>query len=313
MTNTLLVTGASGLLGANLVMTARATGWHVVPVTHQHPLRGGVTLDLTDFAATQALVQQVRPQWVVHCAAAANVDWCEDHPAEAQRVNVEASAVLAAAAKQVGAGLIHLSTDAVFYGEDLAKRYHEDDTPNPPSVYGQTKWQAEQAVLNLLPSALVLRVNFYGWNFQPKYSLAEWMLSKLERGERLPGFTDVTFCPMLANDLCEVMLALIAQCEQAKRNHAPVPNGIFHAVGGQALSKFDFAHAIARTFGLDAGLIDATSFKDVALRAPRSPNLALAVGKIQHVLGHAMPDVDSGLSKFKQLREGDFVKHLKGL
>lgn len=305
MTKKILITGASGLLGANLVLAARDAGWDVTPVTHQHPLHGGVTLDLTNVAATQALIAQTKPNWIVHCAAAANVDWCEDHPAEAKRINVEASATVAQAAKQVGAGLIYISTDAVFYGDDPSLRYREDDRPTPPSVYAITKLQAEQAVLAILPSAIVLRVNFYGWNFQAKHSLAEWMLHKLERGERLPGFADVTFCPMLANDLCDVILDLVAL--------GGANRGVFHAVGGQGLSKYEFARAVAHTFGLDETLIDATSFRDVALRAPRSPNLALDVSKTEQALGRKMPDVMSGLQKFKQLREAGFVNSLKGL
>ncbi len=305
MTKKILITGASGLLGANLVLAARDAGWSVTPVTRQHPLHGGVTLDLTDVAATQALIAQIKPNWIVHCAAAANVDWCEDHPFEAKRINVDASAAIAQAATTLGAGLVYISTDAVFYGDDPSLRYREDDQPTPPSVYAITKLQAEQAVLAILPSTIVLRVNFYGWNFQAKHSLAEWMLHKLERGERLPGFADVTFCPMLVNDLCDVILDLIALGDANK--------GIFHAVGGQGLSKYEFARAVAHTFNLDETLIDATSFRDVALRAPRSPNLALDVNKIEQALGRKMPDVMSGLRKFKQLREAGFVNSLKGL
>lgn len=299
----LLVTGASGLLGANVVLEAWAKGWHVVPVSHQHTLKNGVTVDFNDAKATRNLIDDVHPECIVHCAAAANIDWCEDNPIAAEYINTRVPEIIAESAKKIGARLVHISTDAVFYGEQANMRYRETDPTNPPSVYAHTKLLAEQAVMACLPQSLVLRVNFYGWNFQPKHSLAEWILSKLSAQTPVPGFADVTFCPMLANDLCDVIFDLI-------NNKA---TGLFHVVGGESISKYDFARLVAHTFAYDEQLVYPTSFKSAQLRALRSPNIALDVSKVECALERTMPNVADGLRRFKDLRENGFLTQLKEL
>nr|HNI57602.1 sugar nucleotide-binding protein [Elusimicrobiota bacterium] len=139
----ILVTGASGLLGSNLLLDFKKAGREVAGVYGVHPvtLAGVKTgpLDLLDNAAVDAALKALRPTWVVNTAAATNVDWCEDHPVDARRLNGEAPGLLADAARRGGARFIQISTDAVFDGQRGLK--DESHAPAPINVYGRTKWE----------------------------------------------------------------------------------------------------------------------------------------------------------------------------
>ena len=129
----------------------------------------------------------------MHCAAATNVDWCEDNPKQAEAINVQATADLAEIAAALNARFVYISTDSVFDGK--RGDYAETDEPAPLNVYARSKLAGEQETLRLNAAAIVVRVSIYGWNAQKKESLAEWVLRRLEEGSDVPGFTDVFFTP----------------------------------------------------------------------------------------------------------------------
>ena len=145
----LLVTGASGLLGAALVSHAHDLGRQVVGLCHRHKLRMKNvpvhSVDLTSRTATRELIARLRPSSIVHCAAATNVDWCEDHPLETEEANVHASSFLAEVAAEMKCSLTYISTDSVFDGR--RGNYSEDDQPSPLNVYAKSKLRGEQEVL----------------------------------------------------------------------------------------------------------------------------------------------------------------------
>lgn len=299
----IVVTGASGLLGANLVATAREQSREVVGLYHRHPVHlPGVELisaDLTAGSEIRRILEELRPTSVIHCAAATNVDWCEEHPEDAQRINVTVSAQIAELTSRMDARLLYISTDSVFDG--VRGYYAEGDSPAPVNVYARTKWQGEQAVLGRNPTAAVVRVNLYGWNAQSKQSLAEWILSQLVSGKTVPGFTDTIFCPILANDLAEILLTIVDR----------ELTGVHHVTGAEAISKYEFARRVARTFGLNPGQVVPALMAGARLRARRPRNTSLCTEKISAALGRPMPDVDSGLRRFAQLQANGYVERLK--
>jgi len=270
---------------------------------HRHLLRvpGAqmFAIDLTARQAVDKIVAKVHPRSIIHCAAATNVDWCEDHSQEAERINVDATASLAEAALKLAAHFVYVSTDAVFDGK--RGNYSETDEPSPLNVYAKSKLRGEQEVLRRCPSALIVRVNIYGWNAENKQSLAEWILHQLALNKTVPGFTDMYFAPLLANDLAEVLLTML-DCGL---------NGIYHVVGSERLSKYEFARRVAATFGIDPSGVAPTRVAEAKLRAPRAPDLSLSTGKIRDALGHPMPDVESGLRRFRALRERGYQQQLK--
>lgn len=297
----LAVTGASGLLGLNLCLKS----------AHDHDLTGVVNrralqdtpfavlqADLTGTGAVERIIEESKPDYVIHCAAMANVDSCERDPQAARMLNAEVPARLAHICEQKGIGLLHVSTDAVFDGRRGS--YTEEDQPNPLSEYARTKLEGEQGVLSNFADALVLRVNFYGFSLSGARSLAEFFLSNLMAGEPVKGFTDVHFCPLYVADLVDVMFAMIA-----KDLH-----GLYHVVSPECLSKYDFGRRIADKFELDGGLIQPVSVNDGNLLAKRSPNLTLRVDKLLET-GIQLPGQSAGFERFHKHFQHGFPELIK--
>lgn len=299
----LVVTGASGLLGACALKSAVELGWEAVGLCHQHLIRVPAAqvaqVDLTDNSALRRILLDLRPDTILHCAAATNVDWCEDHPQQAKAINVRASAVLAETASTLNARLAYVSTDSVFDGNK--GDYVETDVPAPVNVYANSKLAGERVTLERNPSAIIARVCIYGWNAQDKESLAEWVLRRLEQGGHVPGFTDIFFSPILVNDLVPILFAMLQQ----------ELIGLYHVTGAERISKWEFAQRVASTFGFDREQVTPCCVEDVKLRAARPLDTSLNTEKVRSALGRTMPDIDSGLHKFRELRDCHYSQLLK--
>jgi dTDP-4-dehydrorhamnose reductase len=299
----IVVTGASGLLGAAVVLHARSLGLEVAGLYHRHLLKvPGIAMrcaNLTDFAATRELLLGLKPEAIIHCAAATNVDWCEAYPEETEKINIGASALLADVASDLKAHLIYISTDAVFDG--WRGNYSETDPPAPLNVYGRSKLAAEREVVECHPSALIVRVNIYGWNAQEKLSLGEWFLRHLREEKSVPGFTDVTFCPMLVNDLAEVLLQMVDRRLI----------GLYHVCGSEKISKYEFGRRVAATFGFDPEKVVPIRSVEANLKARRPLDVSLNTGKISRAMGFEMPGVDAGLNRFRKLYGDGYPQQLK--
>lgn len=298
----ILVTGASGLLGLNFALRYHADH-QVVGVVHRNPLRNPpfqqLTADLSNPGKLEQVLEETRPQAVLHCAAMANVDECERNPERAFQVNSELPAALARAAARHGFRLVHLSTDAVFDGQ--RGNYSEEDTPNPLSVYARSKWLAEQRVLEACPQALVARVNFYGWSLSGQRSLGEFFYYNLKEGRPVKGFTDVYFCPLEATQLADLLLRLVEKGAA----------GLYHVVSSECQSKYAFGVSIARRFGLDERLIEPVSVAESGLVARRSPDLRLRTDKLAAVLGEPPPGQAAALDRFYQLYLSGYPQQIR--
>lgn len=287
----LLITGASGLLGLNIALDAARS--HEVVAVDRHTLMntpfGVVHADLLEFGAIDRVLEQTEPQAVIHCAALADVDLCERQPELARTTNAELPGRLAESCLRRRIHLVHISTDAVFDGGKPGS-YTEADFPNPMGAYALTKYEGEQAVLSVDPLAIVARVNFYGWSLSGRRSLAEFFVENLTHGNMVSGFTDVTFCPMLANHLGVVLIMMV------KANL----HGLYHVVGPEAMTKYQFGVEIARQFGLDERKIQPLSVDRSHLSARRAHNLWLSTHKLSTDLGVSLPEFSTGLSHFHE-------------
>ncbi|MEW5870888.1 MAG: SDR family oxidoreductase [Chloroflexota bacterium] len=306
----ILITGASGLLGINLALEA-AKDHTVFGQVHNHPLRTTVGTSSPAFQVIQAdllapqaverLLERTQPEWVIHCAALANVDACQADPHQARQLNTEVSKQLAFLVARGGARLLHVSTDAVFDGQ--RGNYTEEDEPNPLSVYAQTKLEAERAVAEANPDAIIARVNLFGWSLSGKRSLGEFFFYNLQAGKQVMGFTDVFFCPLYASSLAQVFLQMLGRGLR----------GIYHTVSSQCISKYNFGLAIAHRFSLDESLIHPTSVAEAGLKAPRSPNLTLCTHKLSTALGVPLPTVSAGLEAFYTHYQQSYPQFLRQL
>lgn len=299
----LLITGASGLLGINLALEAMREH-EVIGVDRGRLQSAPFQVMKTNFFnshAFDATLDSTQPEWVINCSALANLDECEKHPDQAKILNIDLPRELANACAKRDIKLIHLSTDAVFDGTKEGL-YTEDDEPNPQGVYSQTKFDSERAVCDANPQAIIARVNFFGWSLSGRRSLGEFFVNNLSEGKNVNGFTDVIFCPMWVNHLSQTLIAMLE-----KDLH-----GLYHVVGAQAMSKYQFGMEVARRFGLRESLISPQSVEMSSLTAKRSHNLWLSVHKLSTDLGHAIPEFSTGLDGFYTQYQQGYPQKIRG-
>lgn len=298
----ILITGASGLLGVNLALET----------ADQHTVFGQVNsnlvhadaftvikADLLEPGALEDLFEKSQPEWVIHCAALANLEACEKDPDLARELNTEVPRNLARHCRKGGARLLHVSTDAVFDG--ISGGYTETDPPNPLGIYAKTKLNAEIAVSEENPDAIIARVNLFGWSLKGRRSLAEFFFNNLSAGNPVKGFTDVFFSPLLVNDIACLFTRML---ELNLR-------GVYHVLSSDYMSKYEFGAAIAGRFGFDPGLISPISVMDAGLAATRSPNLTLRVDKVIHDLGQSPPTISTGIDRFYTLYQQGYPQLLR--
>jgi dTDP-4-dehydrorhamnose reductase len=292
----LLITGASGLLGINLALDAARE--HEVVGVDRGKLKSApfrvLKADILNTGEIYSILDSTNPDWFINCAALANLEKCEEDPLQARVLNTDLPGELAIACAKRNIPLVHLSTDSVFDGTKEGI-YTEEDEPSPPGVYSKTKLDGERAVQQVNPQAIIARVNFYGWSLGAKRSLSEFFVNNLSEGKNVNGFTDVIFCPMWVNHLSRTLV------EMLEKNLS----GLYHVVGAQAMSKYQFGVEVARKFGLRESLIAPQSVERSSLTARRSHNLWLSVHKLSTDLGHEIPHFSTGLDGFyTQFQQG---------
>mgnify|MGYP005849596273 CR=1 FL=1 len=285
----LLITGASGLLGINLALEAMREH-EVIGVDRGRLQSAPFPVTKTNFFNTNAfkpMLDSTQPDWVINCAALANLEECEKHPDQAKILNTDLPRELATTCAERNIKFVHLSTDAVFDGTKEGA-YTEGDIPNPQGVYSQTKLDGERAVQESNLQAIIARVNFFGWSLGGQRSLGEFFVNNLSEGKTVYGFTDVIFCPMWVNHLAQTLIAMLEGDL----------HGLYHVVGAQPISKYQFGVEVARKFGLRESLIMPQSVERSGLTAKRSHNLWLSVHKLSTDLRRPLPEFSTGLDGF---------------
>lgn len=243
----LLVTGAAGQLGRDLVAAAEAAGDDVLAADRS-------VVDITDRHTVSDVVSSWRPDAVVNCAAWTAVDACEGDPDRAHSVNALAVRWLAEACDQAGAHLVQLSTEYVFDGTS-ARPYREDDETCPLSVYGASKLGGEHEALALGTSAAVVRTSWlcgrHGAN------MVGTVLRLLDEGRPLAFVDDQRGCPTFTADLAPVVLRLAGE-----RRH-----GVHHVTNVGDVSRFEFVREIVAAAGGDPSTV--TPISTAELDPPR--------------------------------------------
>jgi dTDP-4-dehydrorhamnose reductase len=146
-------------------------------------------------------------------------------------------------------------------------------------------------------------VNLYGWSLSGKRSLGEFFFYNLQANKPVMGFTDVYFCPLLANDLAQILLKILSAGL----------SGLYHVVSSQCITKYDFGVAVARRFGFDEGLVAPVSVEQGGLKAVRSPRLTLRSEKLAGALKEPLPAIAPGLERFYHLYEQGYPQRLFGM
>jgi len=274
-----LVTGAGGMLGHDVVDTCEAARHEVVALTHE-------ALDITDGPVVDEALRTSQPDVVVNCAAWTDVDGAEEHPADASRVNDEGAALVAAAAAAAGAKFVFLSTDYVFDGSKR-RPYVESDPTEPLSAYGRSKLGGETSVAVANPEHFIVRTSWLfgaaGRNF------VETMLALAEEQPEVLVVSDQVGCPTYTAHLAEALCALAVGREF----------GIHHIAAAGQCSWYEFAQEIFDQAGFDTAVLSATT--DMLARpAPRPAYSVLRSERPDPIL---LPHWRDGLAAYLAQRQ----------
>jgi dTDP-4-dehydrorhamnose reductase len=280
MTRRVLITGGAAQLAGALLPAFAPTGEVRAP-------RHG-ELDITDEHAVREYVAAFNPTLILNCASYNNVDQAEDEPEAALLVNTFGVRVLAKAATECGATLVHYSTDFVFDGQGT-RPYTEDDAPNPQSVYASSKLLGEWFALEA-SSAYVLRVASLFGGVQAKSSI-DRIVDAIIDGRDARVFSDRTASPSYVVDVAAATSALVTR-------GAP---GLYHCVDSGYCTWHQLAIEAAKLLGVESGArLIPVPVADVPLRAARPRFAALSNAKIAAVT--PMPTWRDALSRYLEVR-----------
>lgn len=285
------VTGIAGMLGYGIYRTLRdradITGMDVADI--RIPGLSYQVLSLFDMEAVERELERQRPDILVHTAAMVDLERCEEHPKEAERLNKEVTEQLSDLCHKHGIKMVYISTDAVFDGEDVSL-YTEEDPTNPLNVYGRTKLEGEREVLSDRGN-LVLRTNIYGVNIQQKRSFGEWIYASLREGKTLSMFSDIDFSPVLVDELAEL---IYEACEKDLC-------GLYHACGSGCITKYDFAVKLKDIFQIETGVIQKTTSDTARFQAKRSKHMGMSNQKLADALNRTISTPEESIRQFYHL------------
>jgi len=293
----ILITGSNGLLGQKLVallyllpevtLIATARGANRDEIYEDYIYE---SMDITSEENVLSVFRKHKPDAVIHTAAMTHVDQCELNKEACVDQNITAVNHIVKAAKEVGAFLLHVSTDFIFDGTHGPLT--EEETPNPVNYYGWTKWEAEKSVEKSgLKWAIARTVLVYGVvQDMSRSNIVLWVKNNLEAKKEINVVNDQWRTPTLAEDLAK-------GCWLIVQNQA---EGIFNISGEEMLSPYELAHQVADVWKLDKGLIkqaDSSTFTQPAMRPPKT---GFIIDKAKNQLGYNPHTLVEGLELVKE-------------
>jgi dTDP-4-dehydrorhamnose reductase len=280
----LLVVGANGLLGSNVVRAGQQRGWNVTGTYHSTRPAFDIPLtqfDLREYDTFDGILSEHDPDVVINCAAMTDVDGCETNSEQAHVINGDAPGDLASHCDANDIEFVHVSTDYVFDGTGHDP-YSESADPNPVQVYGESKLAGEQAVRDEVAEAVIARLSFVWGIHRSRDDLIgfpAWVRDQLQSGEEVPLFTDQRVTPTRAGQAAETLLDLIEQDAA----------GLFHIACSSCVSPYEFGEVIADHVGSSEELLSKGSMADVERDATRPKHSCLDIAKVESTLSRPQP------------------------
>lgn len=273
----ILVTGASGQLGHDLVIELSRRGHHVIGVSSKE-------LDLTDPAAIRTYLDHVHPDAVMHCAGYTAVDLAEEETDRCNQVNHLGTKALACACAELESKLLYISTDYVFPG-DGDRPWVPDDQPQPLNAYGMSKYLGEEAVRTFVPQHFIVRISWlFGINGK---NFVKTMLRLGAEREQLTVVNDQIGSPTYTKDLSVLLADMIVTDKY----------GTYHATNEGFCSWFDFACAIMKEAGLSAKVLPVSS-EQYPSRAKRPANSRMSKEKLTENGFQKLPPWEDALRRY---------------
>ena len=284
----ILITGAQGQVGKELVSIANQRGFDVIAA-------GQTELDITQLKNIESYVEVHQPDLVINAAAYTAVNKAEEEQDITYAINRDGTANLAAVSKEKNIPLLHISTDYVFDGTK-SEAYSENDAVSPLGIYGISKWQGEETIRQTLPEHIILRV---AWVFGTQgNNFVKTMLRLAKDRDELSVVADQFGRPSPAKDIAKTLIILAEQYQKEKT----LEWGTYHYCGDEKVSWCGFAKEIFKQ-AKEQGLIE----KDIKVNAittaeyqdptKRPANSMLDCEKIKNTFGIEMPSWKESLNQ----------------
>lgn len=254
-----LVTGVKGQLGYDVVNELEKRGMEAVGVDIEE-------MDITDAESVASIIRQAAPDAVIHCAAYTAVDAAEEQEEICRRVNADGTRNIAKVCRELDIKMIYISTDYVFDGQGT-RPWEPEDTRKPLNVYGQTKYEGELAVQELLEKYFIVRIAWvFGVNGK---NFIKTMLRLAETNKRLTVVDDQYGSPTYTYDLARLLVDMVLTEKY----------GVYHATNEGICTWYEFACEIFKQAGIDMEVVPVTAAEYQA-KAKRPENSRMSKDKL---------------------------------
>lgn len=272
-----LVTGSTSLLGGRLLPYLRSKGVEVVG--HGMRKKADVNADLSCVNETWKLLNNLKPNAIIHLVCLSNVDQCEKNPKESRSVNVGClENVVSWLRENRGTRLIHISTDQVYDGPG----FHNEKDISIRNVYARTKYESEQLAIEV--DGVVLRTNFFGRSYtEGKKSFSDWLMDCLREQKPFMLFEDVMFNPLSMKTLSGAIFRALASDVI----------GVFNVGSRGGMSKRDFAYRVASRVGMPVHMAYGVKVNESGLLAARPTGMLMDVTRFEKAFGVILPMLEN--------------------
>jgi dTDP-4-dehydrorhamnose reductase len=278
----IFICGIGGLVGSKLVNLCKDEFEIFGSFNLREPNVNNVKsfqLDITNHEKLKNIIEEIKPDIIINATALNNVDYCEEHKDEANKVNVKAVCKLSEISNSLNSKFVHLSTDSIFDGTKK-EPYDELDNPNPINNYGRSKLYGENEVLKFENNIIVRASVLYGWlpkalsskktSSLKQINFAQWLISKLKLKEKVNITSEEFSSPIIADDFAKSTLHLILNKE----------SGIFHSAPALCINRYDFSIKLAKYLDLDSSLIIPTTTEKLGRSVTTAKNKCLNSTKL---------------------------------
>lgn len=280
MKKNILITGANGQLGRETNARFAGDDSYTLFCTDV------AELDITNAKAVSEFVSANKIDYIINCAAYTNVDGAQNDMATCAKLNIDAVANIANAARDNGAKVIHISTDYVYDGFNY-KPYNEEDRMNPQSVYGTTKYEGERSLKDIAPEYIILRTS---WLYSPHgKNFVKTMLRLGSEKSDISVVNDQIGTPTSATDLADAIYTII--------NSGKWISGSYNYSNEGVISWYDFTKAIFRIANIKSCNVHTISSKDYPTPTPRPFYSVLDKTKIKDTYNLDIPYWETSLVK----------------
>lgn len=297
-------TGGTGLLATNWALAMRDHCSVTLGLHTRNILINGIEIQEIDLESEnniERIFDVVKPQIVIHTVGLTSVEKCEADPDLAKHVNVVLAANVARVCAKKEIMLVHISTDHLFTGG--TPLVGETCPVEPVNMYGRTKAESEVRVLDAHPMALVIRTNFYGWGTSYRRSFSDVIIDSLRTNKEITLFKDVFYTPTIV----ETVTLAVQELINLKAS------GIFHVVGDERISKYEFGLKLSQEFHLDDNLIKPGYISDNLSLVQRPYDMSLSNEKACNFLGRKLGSIGEHVARLHQQEQQGLAQELQKL